>query len=311
MRKKIIFLPLFFVASVILSGCGGGGGSSNSSSGTTTRDIAITHIYEYAQNNSNAPTIEDYINAGVSGVTQENLDEVNGVVAGLTKEKVDTKEEIQAIVDSLQINIQPTADAGADKSVQVNQSITITGSGSDRDGTITSYEWKEGNIVLANTISFDYIPTTAGTHVLTFTVMDDDGAMANDTIIITVSNAPVPNQAPTANAGADKSVQVDQSITITGSGSDSDGSIASYQWKEGNTVLSNSASFTYNAPSSAGSHTLTLTVTDNDGDTASNTMVITVTAPAANQAPTANAGADKSVQVDQSITITGSGSDSD
>jgi ABC-type oligopeptide transport system substrate-binding subunit len=103
MRKKIIFLSLFFVGSVLLSGCGGGGGSSTSSD-NTVQERAISHIYEYAQHNSSAPTVQDYINAGVSGVTQENLDEVNSVVAGLTKEKVDTKEEIQAIVNSLQIN---------------------------------------------------------------------------------------------------------------------------------------------------------------------------------------------------------------
>ena len=282
MKKTLNLIIILLLSSFLLSGCGGGGSGSNNSMTTSSSediaDIAIDHIVQYAQNNSHAPSIQDYIDAEVTGVTEDNLEEVNAVIAGLTKEDVDTKEEIQAIVDSLLVNLVPTADAGSDKSVQTNQSITITGSGSDSDGSITSYQWKEGSTILSNAASFTYTaPSSAGTHTLTLTVTDDDGATGSDTMVVTVTNPPAANQAPTADAGSDKSVQTNQSITITGSGSDSDGSITSYQWKEGSTILSNAASFTYTAPSSAGTHTLTLTVTDDDGATGSDTMVVTVT----------------------------------
>jgi len=89
-------------------------------------------------------------------------------------------------------------------------------------------------------------------------------------------NTETPNQAPTANAGADRTVEVNHSITITGSGTDSDGTILSFQWKKGSTVLANSASFEY-APTTVGTDTLTLTVTDNDGATNNDTMNVNVT----------------------------------
>ena len=90
------------------------------------------------------------------------------------------------------------------------------------------------------------------------------------------SNNTPTNILPVANAGADKSVEVNKSITITGKGTDSDGTIATYVWKKGATVLSNSASFNY-SPKNTGIDTLTLTVTDNDGATHSDSMDVTVT----------------------------------
>ncbi|MDQ1325203.1 MAG: hypothetical protein QG564_327, partial [Campylobacterota bacterium] len=79
-------------------------------------------------------------------------------------------------------NETPTADAGIDKTVQVNRSVNIVGSGNDADGTIASYQWKKGSTVLANTASFDYTPTTAGIHTLTLTVTDNEGATDSDTM---------------------------------------------------------------------------------------------------------------------------------
>ena len=205
-------------------------------------------------------------------------------------------------------NELPTANAGADATLEIGQVLTIVGSGTDTDGSIVAYEWKEGSTVLSNSASFDYVASAEGTHTLTLTVTDNDGATANDTMNITVTA--VPNVAPTAECRhVDKSTQVNQAVTITGSGSDSDGKIAAYQWKEGSTVLATTASFSY-TPSTVGSHTLTLTVTDNNGATASDSMTVTAT-EAPNSAPTANAGTDKSVEVNQAVTITGSGTDSD
>lgn len=85
------------------------------------------------------------------------------------------------------------------------------------------------------------------------------------------------NKAPVANAGSNQSVEVNKTITLSGSGTDSDGTIASYQWKEGNTVLSNTASLNY-TPTTTGTKTLTLLVTDNDGSTHSDSVNVTVTA---------------------------------
>ncbi len=85
--------------------------------------------------------------------------------------------------------VPPTADAGPDVTVQVNKTVTITGTGTDIDGTIASYEWKYGTTVVATTASFNYTPDTVGTATLTLTVTDNDGLTATDSMNLTVTAA--------------------------------------------------------------------------------------------------------------------------
>ena len=287
MTYSNIVLPLVLTSSLLLSGCGGGGGSTSPQASTLTKqEEAINHIASYAQDNHNpAPTLQDYLDAGIRGVTAENIEQINTIVDSLNHDDVDTINEIQSIVDEISknpeptanpeptVNQTPTANAGTDKSVTVNNTIVLNGSGQDSDGSIVSYEWREGNSVLSTSATFSYTPTTVGTHTLTLTVTDDDGATASDSVVITVVEPA--NQAPVANAGTDKSVTVNNTIVLNGSGQDSDGSIVSYEWREGNSVLSTNATFSY-TPTTVGTHILTLTVTDDDGATASDSVVIHV-----------------------------------
>ncbi|QOY52619.1 DUF1566 domain-containing protein [Candidatus Sulfurimonas baltica] len=86
------------------------------------------------------------------------------------------------------------------------------------------------------------------------------------------------NTAPTANAGADQNVTEGTSVTLDATASsDSDGTIASHEWKDGTTVLSTAVSFS-KSDFTVGTHTITLTVTDNGGATATDTVVVTVNA---------------------------------
>ena len=92
---------------------------------------------------------------------------------------------------------------------------------------------------------------------------------------VTVS-APIPNQPPIANAGADLTGYLSHPITLDGSASsDPDGTIASYAWKEGATTLSTSESFV-KSDFTSGEHTVTLTVTDDDGATASDSVTVVI-----------------------------------
>ncbi|MCW8820796.1 MAG: PKD domain-containing protein [Sulfurovum sp.] len=172
-------------------------------------------------------------------------------------------------------NTPPIADAGEDKIVHVNDTVNIIGSGSDADGAVVSYEWKEGSTILANTAAFNYTPTTIAIHTLTLTVTDNDGATDSDTMDVNATSVDT-NIPPVADAGEDKIVLLDEIVTITGSGSDTDGTVDSYEWKEGSTILANTAAFNYTAPS-LGIHTLTFTITDNDGATDSDTMDVNAT----------------------------------
>ncbi|MEW5851762.1 MAG: DNRLRE domain-containing protein [Myxococcota bacterium] len=90
------------------------------------------------------------------------------------------------------------------------------------------------------------------------------------------------NLLPVASAGADVT-QTDvhgdgaETITLDGRASvDPDGTIVSYSWREGLTVLGTSATLTRAFP--VGRHTVTLLVVDDDGATASDTVVVTVNA---------------------------------
>ena len=96
----------------------------------------------------------------------------------------------------------PTADAGSDKTAQINHSITISGSSSDSDGTIVAYEWKKqsNDQVLAITPTFDFTPTGIQAKTLVFTVTNDQGTTASDMMILTVTDSPVGNTPPKADA---------------------------------------------------------------------------------------------------------------
>ena len=220
----------------------------------------------------------------------------------------ETSDSIDVIVDNT--NDPPIADAGPDQTVtDVDgdniESVTLDGSDSyDPDGTITSYEWTEGTTVLgtAAIITYDF---SVGTHTVSLTVTDNEGATGSDECIINI----VANQPPFADAGPDQTENdADgdniESITLDGSDSyDPDGSITSYEWTEGATVLGTDEIITYDL--TVGTHTVTLEVTDNGGDTDTDECIITILA---NQAPVADAGPDQSGYFDDTFTFDGSGS---
>ena len=90
------------------------------------------------------------------------------------------------LVTITDINDPPqNVSAGSDVTVAVNESITLNGVGVDHDGSSVAYSWsEEDGTVIATTASFDYTPTTIGTHNLTLTVTDDDDASVSDSLIV-------------------------------------------------------------------------------------------------------------------------------
>lgn len=84
--------------------------------------------------------------------------------------------------------------------------------------------------------------------------------------------------APTANAGADQTVEcagATTAVNLDGSASTAgSGTINSYSWAEGATTLGTGAMLTVNLP--VGVHTITLTVTDTGGGSDTDDVVITV-----------------------------------
>lgn len=185
-------------------------------------------------------------------------------------------------------NQAPTVNAGPNLTVETGSPVEITASASDSDGTISAWDWTQVSglqVTLQNEHAksvFFTAPGSAGNVRLRITVTDDDGATAYDNVTITVeAPAPPPNQAPTANAGANQTVQQGDPVTLSGSGSDSDGTIVSWSWQHvsGPAVsLSNAGSqvASFTAPNSAGEIRIRLTVTDDDGAFDTDDVIITV-----------------------------------
>jgi dienelactone hydrolase len=94
------------------------------------------------------------------------------------------------------------------------------------------------------------------------------------------------NQSPTANAGNSQTITLPQSsVTLSGSGTDPDGTINFYQWSQtsGPSQASFSSLYSANPVVSGlvqGSYVFTLKVTDNGGATATSSVTITVNAAA-------------------------------
>jgi hypothetical protein len=177
------------------------------------------------------------------------------------------------------VNVPPVASAGNDQLVHDSdgngsQAVTLIGSGStDADGSIVSYVWTEGASQIA-TGATAQVSLAVGSHTISLTVTDDDGATASDTMLAEV------NARPTAAAGDDQEVTDvlgagSVSVTLDGSDSaDSDGTVVSWVWSEGATQIASGSSASVNL--AVGTHTITLTVTDNDGSTHTDEIVVTV-----------------------------------
>lgn len=221
-------------------------------------------------------------------------------------------------------NQPPTANAGVDKSITLpTSSVSLSGSGTDPDGSIASYGWTQvsgpntASIGTPNSASTTVSGLAQGTYLFRLKVTDNGGLSATDDVNVTVN--PAPNNAPTANAGADQTITLPaNSVTLTGSGSDSDGSISSYSWSQvsgPNTATIGSASSASTSISALieGTYVFRLTVTDNQGATGTDDVQIAVNPVVViNNPPTANAGVDKTVQLPiNSVTLSGSGTDSD
>ncbi len=192
--------------------------------------------------------------------------------------------EIQELIVTLNaINQPPIAKFSATpKSGVAPLTVSLDGSlSTDEDGSIQSYAWSTSNGLSASgqTTSFTFNET--GNYTITLTVTDNQGASSQTSTNISV-NA---NQAPTAKITASATSAIAPS-TISfegGQSSDSDGSIASYQWSVSNGLSANTtnADFTFDQ---AGDYTVTLTVTDNNGASDQTSELINIVA---NKLPTA------------------------
>lgn len=190
--------------------------------------------------------------------------------------------------DTSTVNTAPTASDGT-LSIGSSSSASGTLSASDSDGDALIYSLVDNGsqgTAAIDTATGVYTYTsnsdTTGTDTFTFVVSDGKATSNVATVTVTIADANT-NTAPEVSAGVDQTVNENDTVILTGSASDTDGSIASYFWSSLTNVdfsISNSseATATFTAPLVSSQQTLIfkLLVTDNEGLTQADTVNVTV-----------------------------------
>ena len=220
---------------------------------------------------------------------------------------------IQSVPDRVRIttatvNRAPTANAGADQSVPVGETVRLDGSlSSDMDGDHLGYQWQfiempsGSSAVLTGATTFNpsFVADVAGQYRVELVV--EDGALVSNTDSVTIRTIPG-NVAPIANAGPDQSVDPGVVVQLDGTGSsDPNGSLLRYRWSlisrpSGSGATLSTATIaqpTFIADVPGGEYVVQLIVNDGRLDSAPDTVVIAVTP--GNSRPVADAGQDLAV----------------
>ena len=179
------------------------------------------------------------------------------------------------VAPTVRISVSPT---------ETNEggSLTVTATASDTDGTIQSVTFLRNNVIAETDTSdpytYIYDSASAGMHTFTATAIDDDGLIGtSNTLTVSV------NALPTVSILA-SSTRVNEggSVTLTATAADSDGTIASVEFKRNGTIVKTDTSSPYNYSydsATIGTHSFLAVATDNDGATkTSNTVTVAVKA---------------------------------
>lgn len=192
-------------------------------------------------------------------------------------------------------NTVPVAKSGADQTINLGAQTTLSGEFSeDSDGDVLTFTWQLTSqpsistyqISNPNDASFVFIPDVVGDYTFSLVVNDSQADSAADTVVITVV-APAENQAPTANAGEDKPVELGQTAQLSASlSSDPDGDPMSYQWQliskpaDSNVVLGETTSVNVSfTPDVIGTFVLSLMVADAELSSELDEVSVVVTEP--------------------------------
>jgi ribosomal protein L14 len=302
---QTITLP---INTVVLSG------SANDPDGTITT---------YAWSKISGP------NAGTIATASAVTTNVTGLTQGVYRFRLQVTDNNGATAaDTVQVTVNaapnqpPVVNAGADQTITLPiNTVVLSGSANDPDGTITTYAWSKisgpnaGIIATANAVTTNVTGLTQGVYRFRLQVTDNSGATADATVQVTVNAAP--NQPPVVNAGADQTITLPiNSVVLSGSANDPDGTITTYAWSKisgpnAGTIATANAVSTNVTGLTQGVYRFRLQVTDNSGATAADTVQVTVNA-ALNQPPVVSAGADQTITLPiNTVVLSGSANDPD
>jgi hypothetical protein len=203
---------------------------------------------------------------------------------------IDTDDMTVTVNAAPVINQPPVANAGNNIVLTLpTNTTTLTGSGTDADGKITSYSWSQvsGPATFTSGSTNAAITTLSnlvqGTYVFRLTVTDNNSAIDTDDMTVTVNAAPVINQPPVANAGVSQVTTLSSNEALLNGtlSRDPDGVIKSYKWEQisgpANAIIdSTSAGITKVSSFMEGDYVFQLTVKDNWNAIAKDTVTIAI-----------------------------------
>ncbi|GDX53097.1 hypothetical protein LBMAG27_21440 [Bacteroidota bacterium] len=186
-----------------------------------------------------------------------------------------------SLVQTITVNVPPTANAGPDKIICVNGSAQISASGG------VTYSWAPSTGLSATNISNPIAnPTTTTTY--TLTVADAVGCAGTDIVVVNV------NPLPFVNAGSDVSICLNTQTTLNASGA------ITYNWAPSISLSSSTTATVTSSPTLTTQYVLI--GTDINGCVNSDTVIVNV-----NQLPVSNAGTDVAICNNDSTQLNGSG----
>ena len=218
-------------------------------------------------------------------------------------------------------NIRPVANAGADQTVLVGQTVQLDGSGSsDVEGNLLTFRLglrppglpaARPPCLMPRWSNPTFVADVLGTYVVQLIVNDGTVDSLPDTVTLSGESRPV------ANAGADQTVLVGQTVQLDGSGSsDVDGNLLTFSWAltarpaSSQATLSDATlvnpTFVADQP---GTYVVQLIVNDGTFKSLPDTVIVS-----GNSRPVANAGPDQTIFVGDSeqfgstVQLDGSGS---
>ena len=214
-------------------------------------------------------------------------------------------------------NVVPSASiSGGNRTIvdtgsAAGESVSFTGTATDTDGTITTTEWLVGGSVVAMGLTAT-IALPNGSTVVTFRATDNDGGSSTATATITITNlAPDVYISGGSRTIVDTDGAAGESVSFTGTATDTDGTIATTEWLVGGSVVATGLTATIALPN--GSTVVTFKATDNDGASSTATVTITITnlAPDVYISGGSRTIADTDGITGESVSFTGTAVDSD